>query len=699
MNKAIATIYSRPWLMRAIVALFLLSLLLVASASAASADDGTTPPNENQLSGITDSHGVPAEKYKVPPFDRGGVDNLIKVMNAFFIDTGWSFGVSTLNGAMWFFQWFLSFQWVTMLTQPVMGFAMMFQTFFGGLNFIPFALALTGLVYGIQLAKGRYAHGALNLFVSAVVAVLLTGVLANPATAILGSDGLLQKGIDMGGQAAVAIATDGMNTESKGLEPGDVINASVNQNLADIFLRDPSMYVSFGKTLTGDCEKIFDEKMKAVKTGDTGDNSVRDAVAKCDPDAKFFMEHPSGQLDLLASVGLGIYVFFFMAAALALIVIFSAGVLGWRTLQLIPSGYMALLPGEERAGFWHLLFQVFAAVATVALSLVALVLYLRFVIEVMTLLDVLGRNKFVILAALFLGGIIFLFLFRKKLHEAAGKMSAKMSSFMGAKGQTPRQPVTGAQVMRQTVSTVQRARMLGAMNKTSKSSTGGTGAEPVKARPSSPSKGATTTAPEAGPTATRGGSTSAAPAGKSPTKSTSALGGPKVQTALNLAAKIPYVGVAARGVQVAAVVIPKAQQFAKNTVSAHSAPARRSARNEKLRTQLHRHEEKVTASKEKVHTKLDAVDARRDRTPRRSAQQAVLDRKETQLRSKLLQSAPYSKADSIRAKLAPGEKAEAQYNKQKAASQETEQQRLSRLEERQKARRENRGHVDPVKGF
>lgn len=695
MNKVIASIYSRPWLTRAIVALFLLSLLLVASASAASADDGTTPPNENQLSGVTDSHGVPAEKYKVPPFDRGGMDNLIKMVNAFYIDNGWSFGVTMLNGAMWFFQWLLSFQWVTMVTSPVMVFATTIQSFFGGLNFIPFALAVAGLVYGLQLAKGRYAHGALNLFVSALVAVLLTGVLANPATAILGSNGLLQKSIDMGGQASVAMATDGKNMDASGLTAGDVINATVNQKLTDIFLRDPSMYVSFGKKLSGDCEKIFDEKMKAVKTGDTGDNSVRDAVAKCDPDAKFFMQHPSGQLDLLGSVGLGILVFFFMAAAFAIILIFSVAVLAWRTLQLIPAGYLALLPGEERAGFWHVLLQVFAAIATVALSLVALVLYLRFVIEVLTLLDVLGRNKFVVLAALFLGGIIFLFLFRKKLHAAAGKMSAKMSSFMGAKGQAPRQPVTGAQVVRQTVSTVQRARMLGAMSKQAKTSTGGTGTAPVKAGASSPSKGASAPTAQGGP---------------STTKAPSTLGGAKLQTALSVASKIPYVGVAARGVQVATVAIPKAQQlakaavpkaqqFAKNTLEAHSAPARRTARNEKLRSQLGRHEEKVTASREKIHTKLDAVDARRDKTARRSVNQDALDKREAQLRGKLMQSSPYTKADIIRAKLAPGEKAESQYNKQKAAAQEAEQQRVARLAERQKARRENRGHVDPVKGF
>lgn len=695
MNKVIASIYSRPWLMRVIGALFLLSLLLVASASVASADDGTTPPNENQLSGITDSHDVPADKYKVPPFDRGGMDNLIKVINAFYIDTGWSFGVTMLNGAMWFFQWLLSFQWVTIVTSPVMVFATTIQSLFGGLNFIPFALAVAGLVYGIQLARGRYAHGALNLFVSALMAVLLTGVLANPATAILGSHGLLQKSIDMGGQAAVAMATDGKNMDATGLTTSDVINASVNQKLTDIFLRDPSMYVSFGKKLSGDCEKIFDEKMKAVKTGDTGDNSVRDAVAKCDPDAKFFMEHPSGQLEILASVGLGIWGFFLMAAAFALILIFSVAVLAWRTLQLIPAGYLALLPGEERSGFWHLLLQVFAAIATVALSLVALVLYLRFVIEVLTLLDVLGRNKFVVLAALFLGGIIFFFLFRKKLHAAAGKMSEKMSSFMGAKGQAPRQPVTGAQVMRQTVGAVQRARMLGAMNKQAKTSTAGTGTAPVKGDPSSASKGDSVPASQSGP---------------STTKAPSALGGAKLQTALGVASKIPYVGVAARGVQVATVAIPKAQQlvkaagpkaqqFAKNTVEAHSAPARRTARNEKLRSQLSHQEEKVTASREKVHTKLDAVDARRDRTARRSVNQEVLDKKEAQLRGKLMQAGPQAKAESIRAKLAPGEKAESQYKQQKAASQEAEQQRVARLAERQKARRENHGRVDPVKGL
>ena len=666
MNHLAAQLTLRPWLARMVMAFFLAVTILMSLSVGAHADDAGLP-DENQLGGVQDSHGVPAEKYKMLPFDRGGMDNFSKLVIGVYVDLVWPGLTESLNFVMWFFKWLLSFQWVGIITVPIEGFATTIQNLFGGLNFIPFALALTGLVYGFAMAKGRYSHGAINLVTTALVASLLTGVLANPASTVLGPNSWLQQAINGGGQVAVAIATDGKNQSATGLSAQDVIDESFNQQLTDIFLREPAMYVSFGKKLTGECEAVFDAKMKAVKPGDTGDNSVRDAVAACDPAAKFFIEHPSGQLNILGGVILSIVLLLIMAAVLGIVLIATVAYLGFRVLKLIPSGYMALLPGEERGGFWQDLAAVAASLAMVAASLSVLVLYLRFVIDIMNALDGLGRNKFILLGFLYIGGAVLMFVLRKRLHQAANKAAAKMSGFMGTKGKAAASPVSGSQVIKQAKQgfrTAQSFRTANAVSRQEKRSRDG-GVLPVQGRAGG------------GPGTARSVAADAV----------QRAGGAKLHKALAVASKVPGIGVAARGVQVATVLIPKAQQFANKAKEATQRvthePTRRTARNENLRQKLGKEEQKLGRRQEKVHTKLDALDVRKDRLPRHGSpvddmRRAQLQAKEEQLQQRLQKHSGSDRAEKLRAKLTTGEN------------------KTNRYEERRKARRENGGTPDPV---
>ncbi|XAS69888.1 hypothetical protein V3C33_20875 (plasmid) [Micrococcaceae bacterium Sec5.7] len=641
MSRAAAYVLARPLLLRVITALCLVTALLILAAPEAHAEDPQNP-DANQLGGVQDSHGVPAEKYKVLPFDRGGMDNMSKMAIGIYVDILWPFLTDSLNFVMWFFKWLLSFEWVTVVTSPLEGFAVTVQTLFGGLNWIPFALALSGLVYGWQIAKGRYSHGSINLVTTAIVAALLTGILANPATTILGENGWLKKSINGGGQVAVAIATDGANQTAAGLTAQDVIDQSFNQQLTDIFMREPAMYVSFGKKLTGECESVFDTKMKEVKTGDSGDNRVRDAVAACDPEAKFFIEHPSGQINVLGGVMLSMLLLVIMAMVLGLVLIATVVYLGFRVIKLIPSGYAALLPGEERGGFWQDLAAVAASLAMMVASLAVLVLYLRFVIEIMNALDSLGPNKFVLLGFLYIGGAVLIFSFRKRLLAWGNKVAAKMSSFMGAKNSGASQPVNGRQVIKGTQQAVRTAQSIKTSNALSSQAKGG---------------GLSTAVSGAGV------------AGTAASKAVKTAGGPKLQKVLSAASKVPGLAPVAKGVQVATVVIPKAQAFAEKAKEAtrrvtHE-PTRRTARNESLRQKVSKADEQLERKKERIHTKLDAVDNRQSQG--RHISRPRLEAKESQLREKLAAQQSSDRAEKLRARLAKGTQQANRYEERAAA--------------------------------
>lgn len=581
-------------------------LMTALGAQPAAAQGMGDVPSEDQLGTITDSAGVPAENYRVPPIDRGNLVSPGKSATAWYVDTFWGSQVNSFNGALWLFQWLLSFTWVDAISSPFVGFATTIESVLGGLNFIPFALSLTALVYGVQMMRGRYGHSAINMITSAIVAVLIGGVLANPATAILGPNGLLHKGIDAGSQLAVAVATDGEEQTSTELGADDVINETVNQQLADIFLREPAMYVSFGKTLTGECEQVFNDAMMEVTPGNQSDDSVREAVMRCDEEAKFFVENPSGQADLLLGVGVTLFAFFIMAAIITLILLASVVILGFRTILLVPKGLLALLPGDSRAGFWHALLQVLAAVVYVALSLSALVFYLRFVIGLMTVMDPLGRNKFFLLTVAFIGGAVVMFVLRKKLLAASSKVSQRMSAAMGAgKNATPkpidgRTLVSGARKSFHSVQSLRTASALSAQkqsgSRTSSTSRGGGGggggdSTPVRGRGPAPSS-------DAGdgdiPPPTTGSSD--APAPRSDDSDVSGRGAEQsparkrltqsAQVALGVLSKVPGAAPYAKAGQVAVAALPMIKDTLRKNTGPRYDGVQRTDRNDRVRRQL-----------------------------------------------------------------------------------------------------------------
>lgn len=422
-------IIKHPIVSRLLAFLILITGLVLVAAAPASAADRDLGGSDDQLNDVTDSHGIPADKYTVLPFDRGDLLNFNKLANSWWISSAWDFNYFLLKQCLWLFQWTLSFEWVDMVSAPAQLLGDGLESIIGELNIIPLALMIAAVVCGLAIVRGKYASGFLNILISCLfaIAVAAGGVLHNPVETVVGDNGALHTAAEAGGELAVRITNDGSLPAGSTDDVSSMIDQSVSQQLVDIFLRTPTQLVAFGKVLDGDCSTVFDTAMTNVKTGDGGDNSVRDAVSACDPAAAEFIKNPNGQLITLWVVGGAMVCLFALAIALVLILFFTVIVAAYKAISLIFKGVLAILPTANRASVWYTAFDVLTALAMVAVSLVFLAAYLRFVIMYMTASAFMGIGQYVLVDALFLGGVILVFRIRKGLKRSGTSMAERLT--------------------------------------------------------------------------------------------------------------------------------------------------------------------------------------------------------------------------------------------------------------------------------
>lgn len=441
-----------PTVLRVLVLVLAVAAMTLAATMPAHAA-GPGDPND-QLDDVTDSRGIPSEKYVVLPFDRGGVDNASKLISGWYISQGWDVTIFVLKQCIWLFQWTLSFEWIDLITAPAQLLADGIQAAVGGLNIIPLALLVTSIVCGLAIVRGKYASGFIGIGISILFAIAATGVLANPVDALVGEKGMIHTAADWGGEIAVRVTNDGVGpTPSDDIS--DMIDASLSQQLVDIFLRTPAQLISFGKVLEGDCVAVFDNAMKAAPTGDSGSNSVRDAVSQCDPAVAEFIKYPNGQIITLVMVALAMSFLFALALALVLIMFTTVIFAVYRAISLIWKGLLAVFPTADRSGVWHAVFDMLSALAIVTGSIVFLAAYLRFIIMYMTATAGLGLNQFVLVDVLFIGGIVLLFRLRKGLKQQGKKIADRLAKIGGGgapQSAAPVNPVAAAASIGRTIS-------------------------------------------------------------------------------------------------------------------------------------------------------------------------------------------------------------------------------------------------------
>lgn len=379
-----------PWWARILTVVAIdIYIVVFGNVLAAHADSASTP---FMLGGdITDSAGVPLSNYAKLPIDRGDLFNWEKALIAAWLDPIWTGHIAALSWMIWFCNWLLSFEWVSVIATPFGLLAELLKQFLGEIAWIPFALVISGGVAGIAIMIGKHAGGWSEVFISATCAVLATGMLANPIATLTATDGALDTAQEYGGQIAAAVVAEDFNNYGQDLDAENLLAAAVTSQLVDVFVRVPSMTLAFGKELDGECATSFNDTMIASAPINTSGNEVRDAVNGCDPEAKRNNENPNfGQVVTaltLSTSNFTILGFPIIAGFLFLITVVGFLISAMKAMWHV---YLGILP-INRYPLWRALGDTVMGLVAIVMMAVVMAAILKLVVSAVSGIAEIGR--------------------------------------------------------------------------------------------------------------------------------------------------------------------------------------------------------------------------------------------------------------------------------------------------------------------
>lgn len=422
------------WWRRIFTVLAIDLVLMVFGNVAAHAADGGSGIVAPFLPGgsIHDSSGIPLANYIVLPLDRGGVFDFGKAIVTAPLDFIWTGHLGAFAWMIWLCDWVISFEWLQLLTVPFNTLAELLQEALGRLNWIPFALAVTAGIAGLAILSGKKVmSGWTEMLVSAFLAFLAVGMLANPVATLTGAGGALDTARDWGNNLAAAVATDDLDTVDFNTE--DVLSETVSMQLVDVFVKIPAQALTFGHALEGECAAKFDETMLTKAPVISNGNDVRDAVSGCDPAAKNFVEHPNfGQVISALMIAPGGMVILGFPIALMVLFFSSAFKTLIDALKTMWNVYWGILPVNRHA-LWSSLGGMFLGAATIAFLIVLMAASLRLIVAFLTGINGMGIPIVAVMqiANIFLIVLIVMLVIAKKRAKKAGQTLAEHLSRLG----------------------------------------------------------------------------------------------------------------------------------------------------------------------------------------------------------------------------------------------------------------------------
>ena len=422
------------WWRRIFTVLVIDLVLMVFGNVAAHAVDGGSAIVAPFLPGgsIHDSSGIPLANYIVLPLDRGGVFDFGKAIVTAPLDFIWTGHLGAFAWMIWLCDWVISFEWLQLLTVPFNSLAELLQEALGRLNWIPFALAITAGIAGLAILSGKKVmSGWMEMLVSALLAILAVGMLANPVATLTGAGGALEIARDWGNSLAAAVATDDL--ERVNFDTEDVLSETVSMQLVDVFVKAPAQALTFGHALEGECAAKFDETMLTKAPVISNGNDVRDAVSGCDVAAKNFVEHPNfGQVISALMIAPGGMVI--LGFPIALLVLFFSSALKTLidALKTMVNVYWGILPVNRHA-LWSSVGGMFLGAGTIAFLIVLMAASLRLIVAFLTGVGTMGVPIVAVMqiANIFLIVLIAMLIIAKKRAKKAGETLAEHLSRIG----------------------------------------------------------------------------------------------------------------------------------------------------------------------------------------------------------------------------------------------------------------------------
>lgn len=424
-------LHRHPWWARvlAVVVIDVYVVLFGNAMHAMAADSGI----EGSMFGatITDSAGVPLSAYLSLPLDRGDVWTLGKFVIAMWLDPIWSGHLWAVATMIWFCNWLLSFEWVSIIALPFRGLANLLQDFLGEIAWIPFALTVAGGLAGIAILLGKHAKGWSEIVISASCAVLATGMLANPIVTLTAAGGALDKAQEFGGQIAAVVATD--DIDAINLDSDNLLSASVTSQLVDIFVRIPAQTIAFGSALEGECAVAFTDTMMDSAPIMGGGNTVRDAVGACSEEARQYNQNPNfGQVIATIWMTPGSFTLFLIPMIFG--IIFLITVVGFliAAIKTMWNIYIGILP-VNRYPLWKALADTAMGVVAIVFMAVVMTAVLKVTVAAISGLSQLGIPIFAQMgfATLVMFVLIFMVWRARRAAKRAGRSLAQQLSQYG----------------------------------------------------------------------------------------------------------------------------------------------------------------------------------------------------------------------------------------------------------------------------
>lgn len=440
-------IYRHPKTSRisAAVAFIALMEIMGAQAAYASVPSEITGPGLS-LAGLKDSHGIPIYQYMQLPLDRGDVWTFQKTLISYPIDLLWSGHLFYITLVLSVVTYILSFEWVTILATPLGTMADSLQTLMTEVKWIPFALLITAFATGIAMLKGKTSSAVIEFTLAIVLALLATGVLANPVTTLTGPTGAITQAQEWGGKLAISITVpaDEQPQDGSKFDAKTVLTDSVSASLVDMFARQPTQIIAFGKKLDAACSEKFDTEMKK-KNPFNGGNSVRDSVGDCDADAKAYVQNPNfNQILSTYTIGSGSVVLFIFMIILSCLFVYTVLSALWSAFKLMIQTLLGILPYIARTGFWYGLAGIASSVLLMVFAMIFLAGYLRLTVLVLQSTSALGMTlQMTVINMTLIAGLVILFIMRHKAKKAGETLGDRLNK-IGKSGtrKEPSRPVT-----------------------------------------------------------------------------------------------------------------------------------------------------------------------------------------------------------------------------------------------------------------
>lgn len=419
---------SSVWVRRAIKVTVLGAFLFLAVQVVYAAGDdqklalGQTPSTLAWIK-LIDGEGLNAWQYELAIKTDHGVD-VGKGIPALLVTIAWQLYVQIVMPALWFLHWVLSFEWLTLITAPLMDVGNALRAVFNKLGLASIFLAVAGLVTGVHLLRGRYSKAVYEVVAGGVVLGLAATVFANPVAAVMGLNGISDQVHERTMEFATALENEievrAPGTTSSG--GGDPVTTA----MISTFIRKPVQIVSFGEILDGgSCEGAWKEKVSQGPWGYTA--HIRDAVRSCNEALGTYADTPTmgmvGAAIILIPAAVIILILGVILGGVVMLAMVNVAI---ASVRLVIDLVFALLPGGSR----DTLAQRLADIAINLVVFIFSVLFLELFLLVVRRVFGTGTDpmqSFMIANVLLVVGLVAYLRYRKKLATSAGRLSSLLS--------------------------------------------------------------------------------------------------------------------------------------------------------------------------------------------------------------------------------------------------------------------------------